>query len=443
MTYLIPIVVILLLIIANGLFVAAEFAIVAARKPRVAQLGRDGNRLAQQVHTILANATDQDRYIATAQLGITLASVGLGMYGERSIASWLYGPLEHYGSLSEPLAHTIGTIISVALLTYLHVVLGEMIPKALALQAPETTALRVTRPMQLVGTALTPLVWLLNGISNVFLRLLRIPIAGHGQFYSASELEQLVDESFEEGEVADKQHELLDNIFSFGDRDVAQLMTPRTKVIGLPLTAQASDVAAAMDKGFSRLPVFEKDLDHIVGILHVKDFIRTQARGEAFSVRRLMRRAPRVPEHLPAETLLDAFKRLKVHMAIVMNEYGGTAGIVTLEDLLEEVVGEVQDEYDDELPVIEELEPNVYSVRGDVLIDDLNRRFDLDLPSETSDTIGGLVIDALGRAAQIGDEVALGELNVTVAEVDGLTIERLVLTLPQPETEGPKPEEPN
>ena len=440
MTYFIPIVIILLLIIANGLFVAAEFAIVAARKPRVAQLGRDGNRLAQQVHTILANATNQDRYIATAQLGITLASVGLGMYGERSIASWLYGPLEHYGHLSEPLAHTIGTIISVAILTYLHVVLGEMIPKALALQAPESTALRVTRPMQFFGTLLTPFVWLLNGISNLFLRLLRIPIVGHGQFYSASELEQLVDESFEEGEVADKQHELIDNIFSFGDRDVAQLMTPRPKVTGLAVTAQTADVIEAMDKGFSRLPVFEKDLDHIVGILHVKDFIRTQARDETFSIRRLMRRAPRVPEHLPAETLLDAFKRLKIHMAIVMNEYGGTAGIVTLEDLLEEVVGEVQDEYDDELPDIEELGADLYSVRGDVLIDDLNRRFDLDLPDETSDTISGLVIDELGRAAQVGDKVSFEGLHATVDEVDGLTIERLNLSLLTETTEDIKNE---
>lgn len=429
MTYLVPIVVIILLIIANGLFVAAEFAIVAARKPRVAQMGRDGNRLAQQVNDILESAANQDRYIATAQLGITLASVGLGMYGERSIAGWLYGPLEHYIHFSEPLAHTVATIISVALLTYLHVVLGEMIPKALALQAPESTALRVSRPMQIFGRALTPFVWALDGISTAFLRLLGIPIAGHGQFYSATELEQLVDESFEEGEVADKQHELIDNIFSFGDRDVAQLMTPRTKVTGLPITAQVEDIVKEIDRGYSRFPVYEGDLDHIVGILHVRDFIRMQARGENFSLRRLMRRAPRVPEHLPAETLLEAFKRLKVHMAIVMNEYGGTAGIVTLEDLLEEVVGELHDEYDNKVPDIEKLGDNIYSVRGNVLIDDINRRFDLKLPHNTSDTISGLVISALRRAAKEGDEVKLTGLDIRVESVSGLTIERLHLSL--------------
>ena len=429
MSYLIPIIIILLLIVANGLFVAAEFAIVAARKPRVAQLGRDGNHLAQQVSAILEDATLQDRYIATAQLGITLASVGLGMYGERSIAGWLYGPLEHYGHLGEALAHTLGTIISVSLLTYLHVVLGEMIPKALALQAPESTALRVSRAMQLFGRALRPFIWVLDGISTAFLRLLGIPIAGHGQFYSASELEQLVDESFEEGEVADKQHELIDNIFSFGDRDVAQLMTPRPKVTGLPVTAQAEDVVKAMDKGYSRFPVYEQDLDHITGILHVRDFIRMQARGESFSLKRLMRRAPRVPEHLPAETLLDAFKRLKVHMAVVMNEYGGTAGIVTLEDLLEEVVGELQDEHGNGLPDIEKLGDNAYSVRGNVLIDDINRHFGLKLPDNTSDTISGLVIAALRRAAQEGDEIKLGDLNIKVESVSGLTIERLHLSL--------------
>ncbi|CAN5861739.1 hemolysin family protein [soil metagenome] len=432
-TYLIPSLVILALVIMNGLFVAAEFALIASRKSRVDKSAAEGSSLAKRVAATLASAQTKDRYIATSQLGITLASIGLGMYGEEAIAAWVLGPLEHTGLVSVALAHTIALVVAVALLTYLHVVIGEMVPKAVALGAPEKTALRLSAPMTLFGTVFRPLVWILNQIGNLCLRALGVPLAGHGRFYSVSELEQLVDESFEEGEVADRQHEIIDNIFSFAEREVGQLMTPRPRVVGLEIGASPEEALRLLDEGYSRLPVFERDLDHIVGILHVKDFIRAHLQGSSLNLRDTMRRAPRVPEHLPAENLLEAFKRLKVHMAVVMNEYGGTAGIVTLEDLLEEVVGEVQDEYDDEPAYLRELEPGVLAVRGDLLLTDLNRPYDLDLATDRAETVGGFIVDELGRPPVVGDTAAAEGLSMSVEAVDGLAISEAKIVLPPPE----------
>ncbi len=431
-TYLIPSLIILALVVINGLFVAAEFALVAARKARMDKFVEAGNRAAVRVRRVLASPANQDRYIATAQLGITLASIGLGMYGEEVIAEWLLAPLERWGIAgSGALAHTVAVVVAVALMTYLHVVIGEMVPKAMALIAPEKTALRVSPPMAVFGTVFAPLVWLLNALGNLCLRALGIPIAGHGQFYSVRELEHLVDESAEEGEVQERQHELIDNIFSFSEREVGQLMTPRPRVVGLDADGNLKDVMHLLEEGYSRFPVFEKDLDHIVGILHVKDYIKAQTTGLDTDLRHLMRRAPRVPEHLPAESLLAAFKRLKIHMAVVMNEYGGTAGIVTLEDLLAEVVGEVQDE--DDTVSLRELEPGVLQARGDVLLADLNRLYDLELATDRSETVGGFVLDELGRPPAVGDTAAVKGLSLSVEAVDGLAIREVKIVLPPPD----------
>lgn len=436
----VPLIIILVLIILNGLFVAAEFAIVASRRSRLQSLAADGSSSAALAAEVVADAEAQDRYIAVAQLGITLASVGLGMYGERSIAHWIEGPL-HGAGVPVALSHTIGLIIAVSILTYFHVVIGEMIPKALALTRPEPTTLRVMPAMRLFGLGLRPLVWLLTTIGNGLLRLLRVPVSGHSQAYSASELEQLVDESAEVGIVASSQHELIDNIFSFGERTAAQIMTHRTEVVGLSLDDPPERVRELIEQnGPSRLPVYEGDLDRVLGILHVRDFIRAQTEGTFKDLRSLLRRAPRVPEHLNAEVLLESFKRLKLHLAVVTNEFGGTAGVVTLEDLLEEVVGEIQDEYDarEDTDVVE-LKPGELRVAGQALLADLNRRYALELPLEPSETVGGLITDALGRAPKEGDGAATAGVAFTVEAVAGLAVERARLSFtPQP-TEPEKP----
>ncbi len=432
MSVLLPILVIIVLILLNGLFVAAEFAIVGSRRTRIEKYAEEGSSVARYVQRVLSSAENQDHYIAIAQLGITLASIGLGMYGEQSIAGWLYGPLERYGGLGYAASHTIGTIVAVAFLTYFHVVIGEMIPKALALQSPEKTSFQVARPMQVMGTVFYPAVWLLNGAGTLLMKALRIPEPdAHSRVYTPQELELIVGESSEAGALESEQQELIGNIFDFSERDVGQLMTPRPRVLGLSADSTKEDLINLIREGqHSRFPVYEGDLDHITGLLHIKDFIRqqTQQSAEPFDLRSLVRRAPRVPEGMAAENLLESFKRLKVHMAVVMDEFGGTAGIVTLEDLLEEVVGEVQDEFDRETPSVRRLGDNTLLVRGDVLLDDLNEHHGFDLASETSDTIAGLLLDELGRPPQVGDEAAVQEVHLYAEEVEGLVIQEVRLT---------------
>ena len=430
MEILTPILVIAVLISLNGLFVAAEFAVVVSRRSRLDQLVKDGRRGAKLVQGIVSSSVKQDRYIAVAQLGITLATIGLGMYGEPSIASWIYGPIEHGFGVSEALAHTLGTILAVTIMTYFHVVIGEMIPKALALQSPERTALGVVGPLRVTRILFYPLVLALNVVATGALRLLRIPVENGGDRYSAQELARIVNESFEGGVLGDAEQILIANIFDFGEREVYQIMTPRRRVTGLASDATLEEVHTLIgSSSHSRFPVFEGDLDHIIGVLHVKDFIKQQTEAPArFNVRVVMRRAPRVPEGMPAENLLAAFKRLKVHLAVVMDEFGGTAGIVTLEDLLEEVVGEAQ-EGSEAPPRIEELGNGELRVQGGVPLEELNERYALTLTSETAETVAGLVVDELTRPPQIGDEVELSGVRLRAESIDGLAIATVAVSL--------------
>lgn len=433
MSYALPIILIIIMIIANGIFVAAEFAIVASRKAKFQEMEEQGNAVAKFLLNILKDAASKDRYIAIAQLGITIASIGLGMYGEKSIAGWLYGPLEHTFHLSHALAHTLGTIIAVAILTYLHVVIGEMIPKALALQMPEQTALRVANPMRAFGFIFAPVVMVLNAIGMALLRLFGISVAGHGQHYNISELEQLVEESYQGGEVAARQHELIDNIFHFGERTVGQLMTPRTKVQGIAHDASHADIIRLMQEtGHSRFPVYKGTLDHVIGILHIKDFVKQQVQGDdavdvaSIDITKLMRRAPRVPEQSSAQSLLESFKRLKVHMALVVDEFGDCAGMVTLEDLIEEVVGDLQDEYDEqERAKVQAQADGSYLIAGEMHLVTLQEDYQLELRSDKADTLAGIVIDHLGRAAEVGDVVQFKDYILTVRACEGLTITQI------------------
>lgn len=426
----VPIVIVSLLIVINGLFVAAEFAIVASRRARLEHLLREGEGRARAVEKILTSSRLQDRYIAVAQLGITLATIGLGMYGEPSIAAWIVWPLEHYLEVDVTLAHTLATVVAVAVMTYFHVVIGEMIPKGLALQQPEVTALAIMRPMQISGLLFRPLVILLNAVANGTLRLLRIPIEGERKHYTAQELARIVNESFEGGALDTAEQMLIANIFDFGEREVYQIMTPRRRIKGIPLDAGLEAVRQIIShSSHSRFPVYNGDLDHIVGILHVRDFIKQQTTNPAhFNLRALIRRAPRVPEGMPAERLLAAFKSLKVHLAVVMDEFGGTAGIVTLEDLLEEVVGEGNED-EVQSPRIEELGEGVLLVPGSLPLDELNEHYGLELSSETAETVAGLVVDELMRPPQTGDAIETEGVTLQAQRIEGLAIDTVKVVL--------------
>ena len=426
MAFLVPALISAVLIVINGLFVTAEFAVIGVRKTRMVQLAKEGNRVAAGVVRILENPILQDRYISTAQLGVTIASLGLGMYAEEAFAALLIGPLEHWGFLGEAAAHSVAAVIALSLMTFLHVVVGEMVPKSLALHFPETTALRIAGPMSLAQKLFWPAVWVLNGLGSGILWLLRIPLVeGHARLHSSEELQMIIDDSYQDGQLDAEEKVMLSKVFRFGEHKVYQLMTHRTRVEAYPVGIGERDLLARLSQSrFSRFPIYQDDLDNVVGILHLKDLVRQQVhRPGEFDLRTLLRRAPVAPKYAAVGTLLASFKQSRLHMAIVIGEYGGMEGIVTLEDLVEEVVGEVQDEFDRELPLIRPVGRGEYILRGDFSLEDLSELAFLgdDLPDVNS--VGGLIVALLDRMPQAGDQVNLPHVVLTVETVAGRAVQ--------------------
>ncbi len=439
-TLIVPLIIITLLILLNGLFVLAEFAIIGVRDTQVEQIANEGNRVAKSALATLRSLDKQNRYIATAQLGITLASLGLGMYGEPQLAKFIEAYLAEFMGLDphETIIVTIGSLASLALLTYFHIVVGEMVPKSMALSTPLKAMFAVSQPMGLIQTISAAPVYILNAIGNMLLRIFHIPLAeGHARLHSPEELELIVSESVEGGALNKAEEEMIRNIFDFAERQVNQVMTPRPKVQAISQDMPLPELLKLVtESNYSRFPVYEGDLDHIIGVLHLKDLIHQQRRQKGnFDIRLLLRPAPLVPEHYPVKKLLTAFKRQRIHMAIVLDEFGGAAGIVTLEDLVEEIVGEVRDEFDLESEPIAQLAPGLLEVAGNYLIDDLAEEVYLgqekDLPNV--ETVGGLIMAKLGRLPQVDDKITChNQVYITVLAVDGLAVARARVEFPAP-----------
>ncbi len=437
--FLLAIVVIIVLVLLNGLFVAAEFAIIGVRSTQLEQLVEEGNRQAAGVLAVVESRKEQDRYIATAQLGITIASLGLAMYGEPQIAHFLEPQIHNiWPSIPADTLHTIGYYIALGLLTYLHVVVGEMVPKSLALSDAAKMSLLLSRPMNGIKFLLSPFVWVLNTIGNGLLRLFRVPPAeGHERVLSSEEIELLVTESAEGGLINEEEQEMILNIFEFGDKVAEQVMTPRRKVEAVPHSiTQERFIQFAVGSRHTRFPVYAEDRDHILGIVHLKDLMRHKMKSEGpFDIDLLIREVPAVPENYPIDRLLVAFKERKLHMSIVLDEFGGLAGIVTLEDLVEEVVGEVRDEFDLEKEPLVEISPGVIEVAGDYLVADFDEGFlgeEAALPDV--ETVGGLVVTKLGRPPRVGDMVIYNDwVQMEVLAVDGRAVARVQIEFPDPE----------
>jgi len=431
-------IVIAALIALNGFFVAAEFAIIGVRRSRMEQLAEEGNRTARWVRGVLVDSRRTDRWIATAQLGITLASLGLGMYGEPAIAHVIEDPLHEWFGLNDAIVHTISFLFALSLITYLHVVVGEMVPKSLALQKPEGVVLSLTPYMRLSGRIFSIPVTVLNQIGLLLLRLLRIPPpSDSSRLYTADELELIISESSAGGLVEDFEQQLAANIFDFSQRRVGQVMVHRTSITALPITASEPEVLALVAKApYSRVPVFDTNIDDIVGVLHIKDFVRQQLSGAPFDLRALLRDMTFVPETLPVDELLTTLKGQQQQIAIVMDEHGGTLGLVTFEDLIEEVVGEVRDEFDtEEEPPITIVAPGHLVAQGTVLLEDILEYVPLGKPRHDVQTVGGLVMAELGRQPARRDEVALGAVTLRVEAVERQAVTRVSVHFP-PDTSG-------
>ena len=433
MSVLFSFIVIAILILINGLFVAAEFAIIGVRPTRVGQLAAEGNRAARWVQGILDDRRRTDRYIATAQLGITLASLGLGMYAEPAIAHLIEDPLHDWFGLEGAIVHTISFILALAVITYLHVVVGEMVPKSLALQNAEGTVLALTTPMRLVGRLFSIPVTFLNRIGLWTLKLLRIPPPGEdSRLYSLDELELLVSESCAEGLLEEHEQALVANILDFAEERVEQVMMPRPMMTAIPAAIDEEDLLALFSRTpYSRLPVYRETIDDIIGVLHLKDLVRQQLSEEPFELRALLRPVSFVPVTLPAKTLLSQLQRQRQQIAIVIDEHGGTRGLVTTEDILEEVVGEVRDEFDvEEEEPLSLIEPGHLVVQGTVQLEDVETYLSLGQHRHDVHTVGGLVWAELGRLPQVGDEITIGDVTFRVEAMAGLAVARVSLFFP-------------
>ena len=429
----IPALVVMGLIALNGLFVAAEFAIVGASRARAERAARRGSRLAKMVMRVLRDPREQDRYIATAQLGITSASLALGMYGEHLLAEWLAHRLEWLGAVRWLSAHAFASVLAVGFLTYLHVVLGEMVPKSLALQAPARVAGAVAVPMRAIELGLYPLVVALNGIGNGVLQLMGIERAVSEERYrTVDELSFIVAESRAGGLLERESARVVQELLEFGELTAGEAMMPRTRIVALPFGAGEDEVARVLATNrHTRFPVHEGDLDSITGVVHVKDLLAGFREGGVLD-RSMIREVPFVPATEPLERVLATLRRARSQMAVVLDEHGGTAGVLTLEDLFEEVVGEIGEP--GETPPVRRDEAGRLSVAGTLRLDELGEALGLVLEHEEVDTVSGLVLAKLGRPAEIGDHVEHEDVVLEVTAVRGRGVEEArVVSAPEPE----------
>ena len=415
---LMPVLIIAALILLNAVFVAAEFAIVGA--PRAAmEAGAKSNRLARLVHSVLSDPARQDRYIATAQIGVTVASLGLGMYGEHVLADAVLAAFGTSSWASWLGVHGVASVVAVAILTYFHIVLGEMVPKSLALQSAERMALYVTPAMLWVQTILYPFVIALNAMGNGVLKLIGVTRQAHtsDQYYTAEELQLVVQEAEEQGALREEAGQMLQELFEFGDRAAGEVMVPRVRVVGIPLGAGPSDLRAIIGQTpHTRYPIYDEDLDHIVGTYHIKDLLRLLLNDQRVSAAGA-RAAPVVPDTALLDIVLATMRRERAQLAIVIDEHGGTAGVVTLEDLFEEVVGEIDEGAVSSRPLRDTL--GRLRVPGTMRIDELGQLFDLDLAHEDVDSVSGLILTLLGRPPIVGDSVRYERLRLDVTAVMG------------------------
>jgi CBS domain containing-hemolysin-like protein len=426
--------IITVLILLNGVFVAAEFAIVGAPRSAIDTRAAQGDRLARLVQSVLRDPRKQDRYIATAQLGITLASLGLGMYGEHVLADAIYHAFGASGAPAWLLSHGVASVVAVAILTYFHIVVGEMVPKSVALQHAERLACWVTPPMLWIKNLLFPLVVSLNGLGNLLLKTLGVnrQVQNSDQYYTAEELQLIVQESEELGALRSESGQMLQELFEFGDLTAGQAMVPRVRISGISVGTAPDRIREILSEtAHTRYPVFEKDLDHIVGMMHIKDLLRLLLENEPMAAS-YARALPVVPETAPLDAVLDVMRRERTQMAVVIDEHGGTAGVVTLEDLFEEVVGDIEEGTGAGGQLYRDRDGRL-RVPGTMRLDEVGRQFDLDLDHEDVDSVSGLVMTLLGRPPHVGDTVRYRRLQFEVTGVKGHGVAESAVQLAEPE----------
>jgi CBS domain containing-hemolysin-like protein len=421
---------VVVLVLANAFFVAAEFALVGSRRTRLDEMAQAGNAKARLARRAVQHL---DRYISATQLGITLASLGLGWIGEPALAGLIEGAFSWLpGALATIATHGVASVIAFIIITVLHIILGELVPKAVALLYPEAVSTWVTAPLMGFAWVMAGPIAVLNGTANRLLRVLSIDPPGETErLHSPEEIRMLVEQSTEGGSLLQQDARLLEGVFEFSEKTAQEVMTPRTQIAALnaDLTVEkAADQVAIF--GRSRYPVYTDSLDEIIGVVHAKDILAALRARPGQTIRTIMRPPLFVPGTREVEDVLADMKRLKTHLAIVLDEYGGTAGLVTMEDLLEEIVGPIYDEYDpqDRVGPAEGAPP----LDGSMPISEFNTQFGAELDDTDYTTIGGYIFGQLGRLPRPGDRVTVGPFTFEVVEMEGKRVKTVRLHAPKP-----------
>lgn len=427
---------ILLLVALNAFFVSVEYAVVASRRSRIEILAEEDNASARLVKSWLDSPPKRDRLIAASQVGITILGLALGAVGENTFEE-LLSPYVNTIVLPEnlaflvPVLDSLPLLVSLVTMTTLVVVLGEMVPKVATLQQPERVAMLAAQPMRIFSIIFKWFIDLLDWSTRQVLRLFGLRLESeHSMFYTVSELREIISESEEGGALKPPEREMLESVFDFGELLVRQVMVPRTEVLAIEAGTRLEDIInMVVQQTYTKLPVYEEDLDQIIGILHVKDMLRVMNGPDSkdITARQMMRETIYIPETLPVNELLHQFRHHRQHIAIVLDEYGGTAGLVTLEDLLEEIVGEVGDPFDEDIPEIQTLPDGSVIIDGLTLIETVNQQLLLSLSDPHYDTIAGYFLGKLGHIPEVGEDIESGGVRLQVESMDGLRIAQIKL----------------
>jgi CBS domain containing-hemolysin-like protein len=421
-----------LFILLNGFFVAAEFALVKVRHSQLDVKVQKGSRRAKLTKTLLERL---DAYLSATQLGITLASLALGAVGEEIISHIVEDFFKRTGMVTaEVTIHSISLPIALTLLTFFHVVIGEQIPKMIGIKYSLPVALFISWPLRIFYFLFSPFIWLLNKTSNGALRVMGVKKVGDDEVHTEEELRLILTESEEGGAIKPSENELIQNVFDFDDRIVKQIMVPQNRVVALDVeTGKNEIVKQVIDEGFSRLPIYMGDIDHVIGIIHAKDLLKAVIDNRFTSLKDIMRPAHFIPESMKINDLLRDFQKHHIQMAVVTNEFGATAGIITMEDIIEELVGEIHDEHDEEKPNVEQKNDNEFIVAAQATIDDVNDALPVALPEDPHyETVSGYINFIFGRIPAVNDKRLRDGYEITILTRNRQSVEKVKLKVIEP-----------
>ncbi len=433
----IKLIIALLLVLLNGFFVAAEFSIVKVRYSQIQIKAAEGNKMAKQAELIIKNL---DAYLSATQLGITLASLALGWVGESALEHVFHNMFAYF-NLDIPATYitTFSVIVSFSIITVMHIVFGELVPKSIAIRKSEATTLFISSPLRFFYFIFKPVIWLMNVISNAFLRLIGIHPVSDQEIHSTEELQLLVKQSADSGEIEEENYEIIKNAFDFTDHNAKQVMVPRQNIFSIDIEDPKEEILEKiMESGYSRIPVYEDSIDNIIGIFYTKEIIREYIKNlndlKSFDLRDYLREAFFVVGSKKVSDLLKVFQLKKQHLAIVIDEFGGTEGIITLEDILEELVGEIQDEEDEEEKIVDKVGENVFWVQATQPLEEINEHLPKSLPEDGEyNTLAGFILHELEEIPEENQEFELNNYQFKILKMNNKSVELVQLTYQEPD----------